>query len=52
MSQYRIEIYGYVEIEADSKEDAIQKVKDSFESEELTYEDLSFNVDYYEEDDE
>lgn len=46
---YNVEIDAYVTIEADSKEEAIQKVKDMFEEEELTYEDLSFTCNTEEE---
>lgn len=42
---YTVEIDAIITIEADSKDDAIRKVKQQFEDENLTYENLYFTCD-------
>lgn len=46
MPQYRVEIFGYVDIECDNRKQALKLVKQQFEEENLTYEDLSFEITY------
>lgn len=46
MPQYRVEIFGYIDIEAKNKKEAMKLAKEAFEEENLTYEDLSFEVTY------
>lgn len=46
MPQFRVEIFGYIDIDAESKLEALRLVKEQFEMENLTYEDLSFDVTY------
>lgn len=41
---YRVEIYAYIEIDANSTSDAIEKVREQFDTEQLTYMDLSFEA--------
>jgi hypothetical protein len=43
--KYTVEIVGLVPIEASTEEMAIRKVKEMFENEQLTYEDLYFSAD-------
>ena len=42
---YDVEIVGLVSIEADSPTDAVAKVLEMFETDELSYNDLSFECD-------
>lgn len=46
MAQFRVEIFGYVDVTAENKAEALRSVKEQFELENLTYEDLSFEVTY------
>lgn len=43
---YTVEIFGYMEIEAASKEEAIQEAKNVFAAGEADYSQLSFEVTY------
>lgn len=45
METYTIEIVGLVTVTAESKEEAIEQVKEMFEDGLLTYNDLSFSCD-------
>ena len=44
LKQYRVEIFGYIELDAKDEKDARNRVKEQFEIGELTYENLSFDV--------
>lgn len=44
MKPYRVEIYAYVEVDAETPKRAEHKVKEMFDSGELTYEQLNFDA--------
>lgn len=46
MPEYRIEIYGYVDIVAKNRRQAMNQVKKEFEEGNLDHEDLSFEITY------
>lgn len=51
LKQYEIEVFGSISIDAKSRKDAMNQVKEQFENGELTYEDLSFDITYDEDED-
>ena len=51
LKEYRIEIFGYIDLDAKSRKDAMSQVKEKFENGELTYENLSFDITYDEDED-
>lgn len=46
MPTYNVEITGLIYIDAESREDAIQQVKEMFYEEKLTIDDLHIGIDY------
>lgn len=45
MKTYNVEIVGLITVEAESKSDAVEKVKDMFDEDDISYHDLSFSCD-------